>query len=153
MIRLTCQLFALAYFFIAVSCNSDTDESLEPIPIIVDDSLYLAAIDKPQAEFSIEKAEIEGDILNLTVSFLGGCKEHEFALIAGTGYEKSNPPRAHVILTHDAREDTCTDKVSESLLFDLSPLKDFDPSGMGKFGVILIPLEGLAEPLRYEFSP
>lgn len=135
------------------SCEENTNQEktdAEPL-IIVDDSLYVYYFKLPQADLSIEDGKIIKDILKLTVSFLGGCQEHEFTLIASTGYEKSNPPRAHVLLAHHNKDDNCTDKISKTLLFDLSPLKEFDPSGMGKFGTILIPLNGLPEPLSYEF--
>ena len=142
----------LSCAIILVGCIDDPDlDTPEAVPIIVDYSLYVYYSKLPQADLSIEDGEIIKDILKLTVSFIGGCHEHEFTLIASTGYEKDNPPIAHVLLAHNNKDDTCTDKISKTLLFDLSPLKEFDPSGMGKFGTILIPLKGLTESLRYEF--
>ncbi len=98
-------------------------DKLDAIPIIIDNNLYEEAAFSPQAPVSIEQAEINGDILDMAVSFTGGCEEHIFRLVASTAYKKSIPPKALIILTHDAKDDTCTQSIMEELRFDLTPFK------------------------------
>ena len=149
------QIAALIIFSCAIfmaGCNEDTgQEVIDAIPIIVDDSLYIAALNTPQAELSIQNGEIRQDILQLNVLFPGGCEKHEFGLVASRVIAKSNPPIGQILLAHYAKNDSCTVEMVEELLFDLSPYREYLQLGLLKSGTILLPLKGLAEPLRYEF--
>ena len=52
-------------------------------------------------------SNIDGDTLQLTVSYSGGCEEHEFKLVAWNYFLESNPVQAHVLLAHNANGDLC----------------------------------------------
>lgn len=150
--RALCLTLLLGCALTLVGCNEDTgQEVMDAIPIIVDDSLYVAAFNTPQAELSIQNGEIRQDILQLNISFLGGCEKHEFGLLASRVIEKSNPPIGQVLLTHDAINDSCTVEMVKELLFDLTPYREYLQLGLLESGTILLPLKGLAETLRYEF--
>ncbi len=99
-------------------------DELDAIPVIVDKALHNQSAVAIQDLFSIEGGEINGDILKLTVSFTGGCEEHKFRLIVSTIFLQSKPPKAFVLLTHDAKDDTCTQSIMEELRYDLTPLKE-----------------------------
>lgn len=130
---------------ILAGCIDDQDlNTEEPVPVIVvNDSLYAYYHStKPKDEFSFSDGEITGDILRLTVSFLGGCEEHKFELIAWGGISKTNPPIGHFLLTHDSHADTCRAEMSEVLLFDLIPYKEhLKSSGLLESGMIRLSIK------------
>jgi hypothetical protein len=71
----------------------------------------------------VQGASIEEGTLHLRVSYTGGCAEHDFRLVAWDSYWKGRPPRAELLLAHDANGDSCKALIREELRFDLSPLK------------------------------
>lgn len=72
---------------------------------------------------TINSATINGNSLELSVSYGGGCRNHEFTLITNGNFMDSLPVQTGVYLAHDAKGDTCYAMVSRMLRFDLSPLK------------------------------
>lgn len=74
--------------------------------------------------YSIEDANIEGDILQVRVRYGGGCREHEFQLVAYSYFMESDPVQADILLSHNSNNDPCFALLTETLTFDLSPLKD-----------------------------
>lgn len=140
---------------ILAGCIDDPNQNTqEAVPVIVadDSSLVYYLSTKPEDEFSISDGEITGDILKLTASFLGNCKEHNFLLIAAKGINKKIPPGGFMFLVHDAHEDMCTDEVSEVLLFDLSPYREYLQShGLLESGTIGITIFGVGG-ILYGFS-
>lgn len=76
----------------------------------------------PRDPFRIESAAVEGDTLRLRVSAGGGCREHEFALLAVGGWRESYPVQVPLFLAHDAHGDPCRAIVSFDLRYDLRPL-------------------------------
>ena len=71
----------------------------------------------------IERVEIEKDALHLSVSYIGGCAEHEFTLVAWDYSIKAETLQAKLLLAHNANGDDCKAIVREALCFDISPLK------------------------------
>ena len=138
---------------ILAGCEEDDSwNTQDAIPIVVSDSLYYAAYEMPQAELSIENGEIRGDYLKFTVSFPGGCEEHEIGLIAPDFQLETNPPRIPALITHDAKHDTCQINVREYLLFDLSPFRRLlEQRGWEESTLFLITFRGLYEPLEFDF--
>ncbi|MGA1865679.1 MAG: thrombospondin type 3 repeat-containing protein, partial [bacterium] len=73
---------------------------------------------------NIEHINIACDRLQIKVSYGGGCREHEFKLAAWSYFLESYPVQANILLSHNANDDPCDAVISETLYFDLSPLKD-----------------------------
>lgn len=71
----------------------------------------------------VNYAEFDTNILNIEVSFPGGCKEHQFYLIAWDYFLESYPVRANLLLSHNANSDSCEAWVTSKLSFDMTPLK------------------------------
>ena len=148
---LTFPLLLGAALILAGCEEDDSWDTQDAIPIVVSDSLYDAALTTPQAELTIEHGEIRGDYLKLTVSYLGGCGDHDFGLAASMGINKSNPPGGFLILTHDSGNDTCTYKISQYLLFDLSPYREYLQGGLVKSGPITLSIRPTRIAVYYEF--
>lgn len=53
----------------------------------------------------------------------GGCKDHEYMLVADNQFEESVPPQIDMRVIHNANGDTCELGMQKELTFDLSPLR------------------------------
>lgn len=129
--------------------NPNSDVSTPTDLIIVDENYYQEA---PRDPNTINSVELEEDILKLSVSYGGGCKEHEFALIITNNFMESNPVQINVLLSHNANDDLCEAYLTEELLFDLTPLKEtWQQTYQQESGTIIIWLDGLEESIVYDF--
>lgn len=78
------------------------------------------------AHYDIENAELSGNQLHITISYSGGCKEHEFNLYHNKMISKSMPPILNIFLTHENNGDECEQYITKEIIFDVSTLeKDF----------------------------
>lgn len=66
---------------------------------------------------------VSGDILTMEASYSGGCAMHEFQICWDGAFAESEPVQARIEIWHDANGDTCEAIETQSLAFDLSPLK------------------------------
>ncbi len=73
----------------------------------------------PSDPFKLEKAAVVGDLLNVEVSFGGGCEKHDFVLCL-VGFEGDT---VLLGLDHDAHADPCDAFLMESRDLDLTPLQ------------------------------
>lgn len=79
----------------------------------------------------IHDISLQGDCLNLMVSYSGGCQHHEFQLFF-TGEDSTEADTAILELRHDANNDMCEAALSKELQFNLNSLKE---KGYTKFQV------------------
>ena len=140
-------IFVVAYAAALTGCDRDdgTDD-VDAIPIIVDHALYVTYKDLPQADFSIDAGEINGNILKLAVSYPDGCQDYQFKLIASTLMLYTSPPGAVLGLFRQEEQNNCIEETSIILYFDLTPLQQLTNGAP-----IRIPLPGLESPLYYHF--
>ena len=66
---------------------------------------------------------IEGDALAITLSYSGGCEDHEFTLVASDAFAGSYPVQLEVALAHEANGDRCQAYLTETYDFDLTPIR------------------------------
>ena len=117
--------------------------------IILDDDLFQNA---SRDQYKIINIGIEVDILEINVSYSGGCEEHEFSLFGSSSFKESLPVQIEVVLSHNDNDDPCDGIYAEEIAFDLSPLKEkWQKAYQQNSGTIIIWLEGVEEPLSYEF--
>ncbi|MFX1535532.1 MAG: hypothetical protein ACFFDI_15000 [Promethearchaeota archaeon] len=145
--------FALNQGIFGLLALNQDDSQAQKIIVddLIDGSYYQNA---PRDPLSISSIELNNDILNAKVSFSGGCKGHNFALIASRGFMESDPVQINVLLSHDAHNDLCEAWITEDLAFDLSPLKEaWQQAYQQTSGTIIIHLEGGEESisLTYDF--
>ena len=112
-------------------------------PILLDESEFNNA---PKDEFTFVNVTLEEDLLHLEVSYSGGCATHEFSLI-GTGvFMESYPVQTSIMLSHEDNYDNCESIITETLVFDLTPLKElYAESYLESSGTIIIYLLGYAQ--------
>ncbi len=77
-----------------------------------------------RAPVDIKGVSVEGDFLELELSYAGGCEKHSFWLEWDGLFLESYPVQARVILGHEDRNDGCKAIVSEKRRFDLTPFKE-----------------------------
>lgn len=89
--------------------------------------------------FELLSVNVESDVLVCVVRYAGGCAAHRFDSSWWSGFRESYPVQADVGLVRDAGGETCTDLITETLRFDLVPLKEAYRAGYqtthGKIGI------------------
>jgi len=98
----------------------------------------------PQASvnFKIESASIQDSILTVNVSYAGGCGTHSWDLIWTGMYMKSLPMKVSLFIHHTSENETCNDKMQETLNYNLNLLS---PGRGEKLMVLLRGYEGELE--------
>jgi hypothetical protein len=101
--------------------------------------------------YFINKSRVEKTNLFLTVTYSGGCKEHNFELVAWNYFVmKPNEIQADILLSHDSNSDSCKAIIKKELCFDLSPLNsEYHKFFQSTTGTMVLLLED--SKIRYEF--
>jgi len=111
-------LFLLCLVMLLCSINACEDGNL-PCPPMQVGSYDTNNIGDP---YSIEELRIIGNCLYASVSYSGGCAEHDFELRWNGVYAYSEPPMAMLALWHNDPDDPCDGIMEQELLFDMSAL-------------------------------
>ena len=116
---------ALTLPLLACSDEDDADESGDPgagsgdtVPEAFSDC---HASDGDATELG--EAAISGDTLTIGASYGGGCEAHDFQVCWDQSFMESEPVQVRLEVWHDANGDSCEAYLSETLQFDLAPLK------------------------------
>jgi hypothetical protein len=72
---------------------------------------------------SIKNVAVVNNLLQIDVSYGGGCGTHEFILYADSILMAGNPPILNFTLLHNANGDACKALITESLIFNLYPIE------------------------------
>lgn len=72
--------------------------------------------------FRINKGERKGDILQLNVSYSGGCKQHSFEIIWDGLVYTNNPCNMNLLIIHRGNNDTCEALITETIMVNLKEL-------------------------------
>ena len=116
--------------------------------IIIDDTSYQNA---PRDPFVFNDIILKSNSLKMNASYGGGCKEHEFVLIA-TSFMESYPIQVNVVLSHEDNDDPCDAWITEEKMFNLSPLKKAWQEQYNEIsGTIIINLESWENQITYDF--
>ena len=86
----------------------------------------------PSDPFTLLDASISGDILSLTVQYGGGCADHEFSLVGPLTIAEGDPTPIPIFLQHRANGDMCEALLTETITFDLTPLRNHWMSETGR---------------------
>ncbi len=92
---------------------------------LVESDVYDDYFNMTQAPFRIDSIAISEDILTVTIRYAGECEVHEFTLIGSRARAGSQPPRMYALFLHETRGDTCLAGVQQSLIIDLSPIREW----------------------------
>ena len=100
---------------------------------------------KDTKSYNITAVELKGNILQLDISYNGGCKPHEFELVGSSFIMKSSPPKRGIQLYHHESGDDCRELVTDRLFFDISAFAYGDKE-------IILNLQHYKEAIRYTKS-
>ena len=102
--------------------------------------------------YFIEEITIQDDILNIIISYSGGCEKHYFKLVTSLNFTIVNRVyRSKLILSHDANGDMCKRIVEEHLYYDLSPLKKrYQKTYQSRSGIIFLIIQNFTLEYRFE---
>ncbi|MCX6325215.1 MAG: hypothetical protein NT144_00990 [Bacteroidia bacterium] len=72
--------------------------------------------------FELGDIVINGDKVEITVSYPGGCTQHAFEIVWDETVTNSNPTTINLVIIHDAQGDICEAYITEVLTFALDDL-------------------------------
>lgn len=118
-----------------------------PYPVQLIDAGNIGMIRKDM--LNVTEVSLENDILNFSVGYSGGCREHLIELFALKEIAKSNPAQVTINLSHFANGDVCEAYVTRKVQFDLTALKQFLKSHYGiNDRVILVMFDPSGRPIK-----
>ena len=134
----------------AVVDGIDPDEILYTGTVFIGDARDRFGTD----EYVLNSATITDDTLNISVSFSGGCKEHQLTLVVSDTFLESSPVQLHVSLAHNANGDQCEAWLTTNYHFDLTPIKTiYQKAYRQEAGTIVLQLKDAPDgALVYEFT-
>ena len=163
-------VYALSLSIFVIGCQQLDDQMKtgldDPVSVSVDDvnpdeTVYAGAVFIGDAKdqfgtdpYTLNSATITEDTLNISVSYSGGCKNHQFTLVVSEEFLESFPVQLHAYLAHDANGDTCEAYPTEDYRFDLTPIKTmYQNAYRQEAGTIVLRLRDAPEGnLIYEFT-
>lgn len=133
----TCILFVVA--FCAMACGSkSTVATSENTPAETENNAEVSEAKPIQVvellpndsgdAYTLRSTSVYGSVLEIVLTYSGGCKEHEFNLMTTGAIMKSMPPQMEIMLYHKGNEDFCRALVTDTVRFDLGAIK---PEGSG----------------------
>ena len=89
---------------------------------------------------------IRDNTLTITMSYSGGCEDHDFTLVAADAFMESYPVQLAVSVAHDAHGDRCRAYLTETYGFNLTPVKTlYQEAYQEDAGTIVLRLQGTPE--------
>ena len=141
--------------------GADDHLSVSVGDVSTDEIVYAGAVFIGEAKdqfgtdaYTLNSATITDDTLNISVSYSGGCEDHQFTLVVSEAFLESFPVQLPVSIAHDANGDTCEAYPTESYRFDLTPIKTmYQKAYRQEAGTIVLRLKDAPEGnLIYEFT-
>lgn len=133
--------------FVACKCQK---KIVEQTNITNEDVLLIGKLDMLRDSsdaIKVEDVKINGDKLEIKVSYGGGCENHSFELIGSPNISKSLPPIRSIQLIHRANKDVCKALIIKELTFDISAFAYKKESG----STIYLQLDGWDQKLLYTY--
>ena len=158
--------FLLSLFiFFAIGCQQDLSKDVTSLHsvdgVAVEEEPYTGAVFIGDAgdkfgndSFVLNDATVTDDTLLINVSYSGGCKNHQFTLVASDSFLESLPVQLSAYIIHNANGDTCEAWPTEDYRFNLTPIKTlYQNAYRQKAGTIVLRLKDAPDgELVYEFA-
>ena len=165
---LCCLTVLLAAACLAAGCRGGSVpvSSSGPAPVA-----FGSTADLQSDPFALNSASVTGTVLTISVSYSGGCRNHEFVLTAAESFQESwsengghralphapfswssisrsargdSPVQLPMVLTHDGNDDPCEAYLTEQRRFDLTSIKERYQAAYGQeSGTVLLLLQPL----------
>lgn len=132
-------LFLLFILFLA-ACDSESLQNHD-VSMVADSAVQIGGYTNEDLRgdlFALNSARFEGQFLEMSVSFSGGCNEHDYSFFVSETVLLSDPPQLSMFVVHDDRDDFCDAYLTETISTDMGVLIDW--VGGGPFLVSLVVL-------------
>ena len=138
----------------SASISKTIEVTVQPIndteSIIIDNTGFTLA---SRDQYDIQNVSLNMDLIRFTVGYSGGCKNHTFKLYAKEEFMESDPVQIDIVLSHDDNDDVCEAYIVETLIFDLTDLKQkWQNEYQKQSGTIIISIENHTESIGYNFG-
>jgi len=125
--RITTLLFAVL-LIIASSCKKKNKDVVGDNDLTSNINCGMLSIENypsnPEHAFNFESANISWDLLNMRVSYSGGCADHCFKLVWSGTVPVDYPADVWLLMTHNNNGDNCESFITDDLSFDLTQMKN-----------------------------
>lgn len=112
----------------------------------------IGSFSKHNDPYNLTLVKLDRNYMELTVTYSGGCQEHEFKLIGSPTIEKSvsggRQGIRKVQLVHNAKGDNCKAIKEEKLVFSISNLAEHYELG----NKIVLKFENYSDEIEYSFQ-
>lgn len=152
---------ALALFAVpATGCGSDSVLTGPASATGIIPTVVVERLDPSQWKtdpLDITGAVISVDTIRLEVAYSGGCKPHTFAFVVSSDLverlESGHGPtvETEALIAHDAHGDVCERLVQDTLVADLTPLKQAYQTALQAESGAIVMIFDAETPVRYEF--
>lgn len=139
--QLTCAIAITMFMLSCGSAKGSKDEISKDYP-----KAFLSGDLKPYmdgANANISAVAIEKNLMSLSVSYSGGCEEHDFQLVGFDQLSNGKELQRHIILHHNSNGDACREFIQDTLYFDIKVLGD------SKGSEVKLVLEGYDQAIPY----
>ncbi len=163
-------IYTLSVFIFSIGCQQVNDQmkvgpddtsfvsvdSVNPDEIVYGGTIFIGdagnrfGID----EYVLNSATITDDTLDISVSYSGGCEDHQFTLVVSDTFLESFPVQLHASIAHNANGDTCEAYPTDNYRFDFTPIKKmYQTTYRQEAGTIILRLKDAPDAeLVYEFT-
>ena len=141
-------LIVHAIVLFAVGCSVDQLLTGALVPVVLGGDF------RQSDAFQLNSAAVNNDVLTASVSYSGGCRNHDFVLLARHAFQVTIPDSVQLKITliHNANDDPCEASLSELLHFDLRPIKRrYQQTYNRDTGTVYLRLDGHPGSLVYRF--
>ncbi|MBD3225635.1 MAG: hypothetical protein GF313_12980 [Caldithrix sp.] len=160
---LSCMMVSCKFQNDSVTALSGSDfHDIQASQFTLADSIILMEnlheLNYPKDQIIKMEPVIRKDWLMILVRYPGGCADHHFKLYGSPSFMESYPVQNNLFLAHDNNDDACSAIVSDTLIFNLYPLKQAYIDGYGSPGMVHLNLyaPGADEPfapyLKYKIE-
>lgn len=102
----------------------------------------------------LEDLSIDGDVLTISLTYSGGCNDHDYQLyMSPAAFMESYPVQANLYLWHNGYDDACDAIIAEDVRFDITPIAMlYDSHYPGSEGIVVLNVIGYIGGYSTEFQ-
>jgi hypothetical protein len=127
--------------------TGDSTPGTREDPIVVSTS---CPGDLPKDPYQLTTAELDGELLALSVGFGGGCRPHRFQACWDGRFAESFPPQIWIGFHHDSNGDTCEAFINKTLYVDVSPILRAYQGSYGSSGPLVMHIRDTEASVTYQ---
>jgi hypothetical protein len=144
-------IYFISVLFLCANCGVSQLTEAEPEPL---EEIWKMPIKATLAKapvqtdpFIIENVTIIQNMMQVTISYSGGCKQHDFEAYGSTTIAKSDPAIRNMVLIHKANEDSCMHSLTRKINFNIEEMS----YKKEKNSAIYLTIDGWKGKIKYDY--